>query len=260
MQLEGRVALVTGASRGVGHATALALAKRGVALVLAARTLEPDPRIPGSLAETCTQIAALGGEALPVACNLSDINQVHELAAQALGWKGRVDLLVNNAAYLGKGTYASLDEITVSNWERQLTVNVTAPLLLTKAVVPEMQARGSGVIVNLTSGAAELRATELPGISYGATKAALNRLTIAMARDLLPDGIAVFAVEPGYVRTPIAEQTASMSGHDIEEAHEPEVPAAIIVELVTRDADQVSGRIWYTIEGEPPLLKFDGTR
>lgn len=116
------------------------------------------------------------------------------------------------------------------------------------------------MIANVTSSAADLIEGDVPGIAYGATKAALNRLTLALARDLRPDGISVFAVDPGYVRTEVAEQAATHPGWDIDigEAHPPEVAARAIAELVERDGDEVSGRFWLAVRGQPPTLTHDG--
>jgi citronellol/citronellal dehydrogenase len=261
MELDGGVALVTGASRGIGRAIALALAERGVPVVIAARTLQPGSgRLAGSLAETADAIHAVGGEAFPVACDLNDVDHVGDLAAAAIGWKGRVDVLVNNAAFLGKATFDSLDELSLANWQRQVNVNVTAPLLLAKALVPGMRAAGAGVIVNITSAAGDLYEGNVPGVAYGTTKAALNRLTLALARDLRADGIAVLAVDPGHVRTEIAEQAAQHPGWeiDIDAAHPPEVAAAVVTELMQRDGAHVSGRIWVAVKGKPPVLRHDG--
>lgn len=260
MQLAGHVALVTGASRGIGRATALALGRRGAAVIVAARTLSPGGRLPGSLEETAGAVRAAGAEALPVVCDLGDPGSAAALAEAALRWKGRVDVLVNNAAFLGKATFHRLDELSLVNWQRQVNVNVTAPLALSKALVPAMRANGGGVIVNLTSSAADLAEGDVPGIAYGATKAALNRLTLALARDLRPDGISVFAVDPGYVRTEVAEQAATHPGWDIDidTAHSPEVAAEAIAALVERDGGQVSGRFWRAAGGQPPVLTHDG--
>lgn len=260
MKLEGTVALVTGASRGIGSRTAVELAARGAAVVIAARTLEPGNRSAGSLVETAETIRAAGAEALPVQCDLSQSDVVTDLASTALAWKGRVDLLVNNAAFLGKATFHSLDELTLQNWQRQLNVNVTAPLLLSKALAPGMRKAGAGVIVNLTSNAAEMYEGIVPGVPYGATKAALNRLTLAMARELRPDGVSVFAVDPGHVRTEISEQAAQHPGWrvDIDKAHPPAVAAVAIADLIERGCSEVSGRIWVAASSGRPVLLHDG--
>jgi citronellol/citronellal dehydrogenase len=260
MQLKGRVVLVTGGSRGIGRATALAVGARGAAVILAARTLDPGGRLPGSLRETADALRAAGGDALPIACDLGDPASVAALAETALRWKGRVDVLVNNAAFLGKATFHPLDELSLVNWQRQVTINVTAPLALSKALVPAMRANGGGVIANVTSSAADLVEGDVPGIAYGATKAALNRLTLALARDLRPDGISVFALDPGHVRTEVAEQAATHPGWDIDigQAHPPEIAACAVADLVERDGSDVSGRFWRAARGRPPVLTHDG--
>jgi NAD(P)-dependent dehydrogenase (short-subunit alcohol dehydrogenase family) len=260
VNLEGRVALVTGASRGIGSRTAVELASKGAAVVIAARTLEPGARTAGSLTETAQVIRAAGADVLTVACDLNQSHLVADLAAAALAWKGRVDVLVNNAAFLGRATFHSLDELTLQNWQRQLNVNVTAPLMLSKALAPGMRTAGAGVIVNVTSNAAEMYEGIVPGVPYGATKAALNRLTLAMARDLRPHGVSVFAVDPGHVRTEVSAKAAQHPGWhiDIDEAHPPAVAAAAIADLVGRDCSEVSGRIWGAVASGRPVLLHDG--
>jgi NAD(P)-dependent dehydrogenase (short-subunit alcohol dehydrogenase family) len=255
------VALVTGASRGIGRCIAVELATRGVSVVIAARTLHAGSGpLAGSLQETADTVRARGGEAFPIVYDLDDVEHVGDLAAEALGWKGRVDVLINNAAFLGKATFHSIDELSLMNWHRQVNINVTSPLFLAKALLPRMRDSGEGVIVNITSAAGDLFEGDVPGVPYGATKAALNRLTLALARDLRSDGIAVLAVDPGHVRTEIAEQAAQHRGWkiDIADAHPPEVAAATVVDLLERPEDEVSGRIWTVVKGQPPLLRHDG--
>ena len=258
MQLQGRVALVTGASRGVGRAIALELARRGADVVLAARTVsDPIPGMPGTLAETAADVEALGRQALVVAADLTDPESVERLAEQALAWRGGVDVLVNNAAFLGKAAYYNLDELDLKNFVRQFTVNVMAAFQLAKALVPAMRAHGGGVIANITSGAAIIGEYDVPGITYGPTKAALNRLTTLLARDLAGDGIAVFALDPSYTRTVLVEQTARQAGLDASDAHEPEVPARLLADLVEADPRVSTGRIFKTVEGKGPVLVAD---
>lgn len=258
MEIRGKVALVTGASRGVGHAIAVELARRGADLILAARSLDRAPGgVRGTLAETAAEVKELGREAHVVRADLSQTDSLAELADEALAWRGRVDVLVNNAAFLGRAAYHSLDEMELKNWLRQLAVNITAPMLLAKYLTPSMRGVGGGVIVNITSGASLIGEYTVPGIAYGPTKAALDRLTTLLARDLRPDGIAVFAVDPGYTRTQAAEETAESVGLDVSDAHDPSVPAAIVADLVEADIEVSTGRVFKTVAGQGPLLMAD---
>ena len=261
MDLQGRVALVTGASRGVGRAVAVELARRGADVILAARTVsDPVPGMSGTLSETAADVTALGREAHVVAADLTDTDSVQQLAEQARAWRGRVDVLVNNAAFLGRAAYHNLDELELKNFVRQFTVNVTAPFILAKALVPAMRANGAGVIANVTSGAGIIGEYEVPGIAYGSTKAALNRLTTLLARDLASDGIVVFALDPGYTRTVLVEQTAEQAVLDASEAHEPDVPARALADLIEAGADVGTGRIFKTVAGKGPVLMADSRR
>jgi NAD(P)-dependent dehydrogenase (short-subunit alcohol dehydrogenase family) len=261
MKLEGSVALVTGASRGVGQATALELARRGADVVLAARTVsDPTPGMPGTLEETADAVRSMGREPLVVAADLNDMESVEHLASEALAWRGRVDVVVNNAAFLGRAAYHDLDELSFKNFERQFRVNVFAPFLLAKLLVPTMRTNGKGVIVNITSGAGFIGAYTVPGITYGPTKAALNRLTTLLARDLADDAIAVFAVDPGFTLTVLVEQTSEQAGTDVSQAHPPEVPAAAIADLVEADPRHTSGRVFKAVAGHRPFLIADRHR
>lgn len=258
MELEGKVALVTGASRGVGQATAIELARRGADVVLAARTVsDPIPGMPGTLAETADAVRAVGREALAVPADLNDIEAVEHLAEAALDWKHHVDVIVNNAAFLGRAAYHNLDELSFKNFERQFRVNVFAPFLLTKLLAPAMRSTGSGVIVNVTSGAGLVGEYTVPGITYGPTKAALNRLSTLLARDLGPDGIAVFAIDPGFTLTALVEQTSDQAGTDVSTAHPPGVPASAIADLIEADSAESTGRVFKAVAGHRPFLVLD---
>ncbi len=258
MKIEGKVALVTGASRGVGQAIALELARRGAELIIAARTVdEAIESMPGTLAETAAEIEALGGTAHVMRVDLTDTESTEELAADVLAEVGRVDILVNNAAFLGRAAYFSLDETSLKNWQRQLTVNMTAPFLLAKLCVPSMRESGEGVVVNITSGAGIIGEYEVPGITYGTTKAGLNRLSTLLARDLRSDNISVFAVDPSYTRTALVIQTAETAGLDASAAHLPSVPARVVADLIEADIERSSGRVFTTVDGKRPVLVAD---
>jgi citronellol/citronellal dehydrogenase len=258
MDLKDRIGLVTGASRGVGQAIALELARRGADVILSARTVsDPVPGMPGTLQETADQVEALGRRSHIVAADLTDSTSVEALAEGALAWRDRVDVLVNNAAFLGRAAYHDLDALSLANFQRQFAVNVTASFILAKALVPAMRRNGGGVIANVTSGAGLIGEYSVPGIAYGTTKAAVNRLTTLLARDLAADGIAVFALDPGYTRTVFVEQTAEQAGLDASDAHDPSVPAGVLADLIEADPLVASGRVFKTVAGRGPVLMAD---
>jgi NAD(P)-dependent dehydrogenase (short-subunit alcohol dehydrogenase family) len=247
--LAGKVALVTGASRGIGKQTCLTLAGLGAAVVLASRTEEPRDRTPGTLHDTADAIRDAGGDALVVRTDLSRQSDLERLISVVLEQHHHVDILVNNAAYtVGKALWAHVPQITREQWEKGFAVNVTAPLLLIEGFWESMKARGGGVIVNVTSGAAHLQplnssvrlpGSELPdqGPLYGASKAALDRMANVIAGEGAPNNIAVINLEPGFVLTETMEQTFNETGVDGAEvgAIPATVPARAIAYLCACD-------------------------
>ena len=200
MRLQDKVAIITGASRGLGKAVAEAMAQEGAAVVVAARTEEVlDERLPGTIHETAEAIRAAGGRALAVRCNVADAESVAQMVRATLDEFGRVDILVNNAAIQPPGR---LSTIQLRHWELEFRVNVHGPFYATRAVLEPMQAQGSGVIVNISSVAANAMAEGRSG-HYGVTKVALEAMTRGFAAELRDAGIAVNALKPrGGVDTP----------------------------------------------------------
>lgn len=186
MQLDGRVAIVTGASRGVGAATAVALAAAGVRVACAARATDDAPLpTPGTIDETVDRITSSGGEAIGVPTNLAVDTEVEAMVATTLDTFGRVDILVNNAAITFPGDL----DLSMRRHDLIFDVNLRAPLLAIRAVVPDMKERREGAICNVSSLAG---LNYFPGLmAYGMSKIALEHLTVSAAAQLAPFGIAV---------------------------------------------------------------------
>ena len=204
-ELEGDVAIVTGASRGIGKALAIGLASRGAAVVCAARTVANDPAgVPGTIHATAEAIERAGGRALAVRCDVGRADDLRALVDATLARFGRIDVLVNNAM---APTRAPFDALTLEAWDESMTANVRSLFVLAKLVVPPMVTAGGGSIVNISSGGADHAATSAmpPGfLAYSVAKAAMERFTSALAPELAPHGIVVNALRPGAVKTELA--------------------------------------------------------
>ncbi|MEZ4216438.1 MAG: SDR family oxidoreductase [Myxococcota bacterium] len=254
-------ALVTGASRGIGKAIALALADAGFDVVAAARSVAPGETrahqvrdasgapLPGSLTETVAAVRRRGVEALAVPLDLLDRASMDAAVARALERFGRVDVLVNNAIYQGAGLTDRFLDGDFADMERVFAGNVVAQAYLARLVLPSMLARGGGTIVNLTSHAGMIDPpypVDRGGWSFahGATKAALHRMAGVLHAELADRGIRAFNLEPGIVTS---ESFLASMGADArmlrEFPHAPvEVPAAVCAWLCTSpEADALAG-------------------
>ena len=203
--LTGQVAIVTGASRGIGKGLALGLARAGAAVVCAARTVREAPDgLPGTIHATVAEIEAEGGSALAVRCDIGIVSDVGAMVEATMARFGRLDVLVNNAMAPTRGLF---DETTLDMWDESMTTNVRSLFTTAKAVVPHMAAAGGGSIVNMSSGAADHASSAglPPGFAvYSVAKAALERFSTSMAVELTPRGIAINALRPGAVKTEMA--------------------------------------------------------
>ncbi|MEW6268937.1 MAG: SDR family NAD(P)-dependent oxidoreductase [Thermodesulfobacteriota bacterium] len=250
--LEGKVAIVTGASRGIGVAIAERLAGEGAALALVARTLDADPgaRLPGSLAETVASVERRGARAVPIVADLADPADRARIVPQVHAALGPVDILVHNAA---AAIYAPVAEMPLRRRQVTFEVNVHATVDLAQAVLPDMRASGRGWIVNLSSASSvhprpPFRSVETTITIYGASKAALERITTGLAAELYADNVAVNSVAPvAAVRTPGAEALVGRLMQEHPELVEPvEWLAEAVLALVTCDPRSCTGRILYS--------------
>src|SRR6476659_1348764 len=186
MQLAGKVAIVTGASRGVGAATAIALAAAGCRVACAARATDANPLpLPGTIDETVSRIADAGGTAIAVPTNLANDAEIERMVATTAEQLGPVDILVNNAAI----TFPGDVELPMKRFDLVFAVDLRAPLIAIQAVLPSMRARKAGCIINVSSVAA---LNYFPGLmAYGMAKAAMEHMTVDLATQLRPDGVSV---------------------------------------------------------------------
>jgi NAD(P)-dependent dehydrogenase (short-subunit alcohol dehydrogenase family) len=228
MRLQGKVAIVTGAGRGIGRATALALAREGAQVVLVARS---RAEIDAVAAET----AGLGGQALPLVADVAEEADVIRMVAQALQTFGRVDILVNNAGV--SVPFRDVADFRLEDWNRILQVNLTGTFLCSRAVLPAMIRQGGGKIVNLGSLSSFVG---FPGNSaYAASKAGIVMFTKCLAAEVKRHGIDVNAVCPSGTDTRLLEEIGLKQGRT--NLIRPEEIAALVLFLATAEASAITG-------------------
>jgi citronellol/citronellal dehydrogenase len=245
---EGKIALVTGASRGLGKAIAERFAAEGATVAITGRTMEPDPKYVGSLQETRDGIAAAGGRAVAIRADVSQSEDRERLMTEVVAQVGAPDILVNNAAVT---FLRPLDEFPEKRARLMLEMHVQAPLHLTQLALPGMRERAGGWVLMMTSVAgdriggppfAEFDRTAGFGM-YGTVKAAMSRLTQSFAAELYDDGIAVNAAAPS---DPVA--TPGAGTLDLAKAHTEDI--SLITEtafiLCTGDPATLTGRVVHT--------------
>ena len=196
-------ALVTGASTGIGKATALAFAQAGFDVLLVSRSQD-------KLTALADQIAALGqGQARGVAIDLADVEGVKASISEALNVFGRIDVLVNNA---GMGYTGALIDMPLSDWQQVMALNLTSVFQCVQAVLPQMRQQGSGMIINVASIAARQAFPDWG--AYGVSKAALVALSKAISVEERPHGIRVVTILPGAVNTPLWDTATVQADFD----------------------------------------------
>lgn len=262
-----KVALVTGASRGIGRCGALALAERGYDVAITGRTVhEGDGRVgdvvvPGSLDKTAGEIRALGREVLPVAMDVMDRDSIRGAYERVIAAWGRVDVLVNNAPYSGPGTESKVLDIELGLAARIVEGNYLNQLFLTQLALPGMLERGSGTVIDLGSGSALVPPPAPAGeggwsLAYCASKAAFHQMAVVLDVEFRARGIRAFTMEPGYT---ITERQLALAHEDTYGKHfagdPPEVAGAVIGWLAEEAAaDRFLGKM---VHAQGVCRKYD---
>jgi citronellol/citronellal dehydrogenase len=233
--LQGRVAIVTGASRGIGRAIALGLAKAGCRVVIAAKSTTSTEKLPGSIFSVAAEVEALGAQALPVQVDVRDEQQIEDLAAKTRERFGRIDLLVNNAGAL---YWNSLSETPAKRFDLVMAVNARAAFLCCRAVLPAMIEQRWGHIINMSP---PLDLAMVPGrIAYAISKLGMTLLTFGLAEEVRSHHIAVNALWP----VTIIESQASIN-HALgsrEMWRKPDILVDCVLRLAQKDPGEITGQ------------------
>jgi NAD(P)-dependent dehydrogenase (short-subunit alcohol dehydrogenase family) len=255
-KLDGKVAIVTGASRGIGRAIAEVFAREGAKVACTARTLEEgEHRLEGSLRTTVEAIRAAGGAADAMPCDVSDFDACERLVRTVRERLGPVDVLVNNAALT---YFMPVAAFPLATWLKSFAVNFHAPFYLSQLVLQDMIPRKAGAIVNISSAAAigpgrgpypEGARRGIGGTLYGAEKAALERFTQGLASEVYEDGVSVSCVSPSLiVPTPGVMHHQLLKDPNSPHAEPPDLMARAVLLLATEPLQKVSGRVTYSQE------------
>jgi len=238
MQLADQVAIITGSARGIGRATAVALAREGASIVVA------DINAAGAQ-EAAAEMVGLGQRAIAVQTDVADQEQVQAMVQRATEAFGRIDILVNNA---GNAVLSPLLETTAAVWDRTLRIHLYGTFFCTQAVVPHMVTQGHGRIVNMSSVSGLVGSAGR--VAYSAAKRGINMLTKVLAVELAPHGIRVNAIAPGAVETELTRAAWTQADHEgyfrltpVERLGQPEDIAQAVSFLCLPHSDFITGQI-----------------
>jgi NAD(P)-dependent dehydrogenase (short-subunit alcohol dehydrogenase family) len=254
-------AMVTGASRGIGRACALALASAGYDVAVTARTVEEgtsDEGLPGSLATTAKEIEAFGGRALPVRLDLLDRDALVPAVESVLLEFGHLDLLVNNAIYVGPENDQFFLDVSMTELEKRIFGNVTAQLTITQRALRAMVSRGGGTIVNVTSMAGMVTPPGPLGdggwaLGYAVSKGGFHRAAGVIAAELGDAGIRAFNLQPGFIATERVTQQPHLSWI-AERGNPPELVGQILVWMMSDEGSALrNGKTVHVVDAAKDL-------
>lgn len=241
MKLKDKVAIVTGASRGIGKAIALSFASEGATVVIAARTESTSPILPGTIHETAKEINSRGGKAFAIKTDVTKDEEIHAMIDKTMVMFNRIDILVNNAATNRPSLFK---DSSLTTWDKILAVNLRGTIACTKAVIPSMIRQKGGHVINLSSVVAKnIDHTPMAGLAYDVSKAALERFTLGLAQELKEYHIAVNALAPDNTGTEgwsYLNPNTDKSGWQ-----KPERWGRYAVFIATQDPSVFTGKILY---------------
>jgi citronellol/citronellal dehydrogenase len=239
MKLKNKVAIITGASRGIGKAIALSFAREGASVTIAARTTTESKLITGTIHKTADEIRALGGKALPIKTDITSQEDVEAMVQKTMEEFKRIDILVNNAA---ANRPVLFKDMPLKFWDMILEVNLRGAVLCTKAVLPIMMDQKEGHIINISSIVTRnIHHKPMTGLAYDVSKTAINRFTTGLAVELKEYHIAVNALMPDNTETEgwsYLNPTEDRSGWQ-----KPEMWGGYSVFVVTQDPTAFTGKI-----------------
>jgi NADP-dependent 3-hydroxy acid dehydrogenase YdfG len=239
MEISGTVVIITGASAGIGMATARRFAAEGAKVVLAARSAD-------KLTALAEQLRRQGHEALPLPVDMRDPAAIKEMIDKAFEWHGRIDILINNAGQAAAGTIA---DVRAEDFRQILDLNVFGPLFAMQAVIPKMRRGGGGIIINISSMVSKMN---IPGLGvYAATKAALNLLSATARGELASENIRVVTVYPRMTATDFGKN--SLGNQRVRERQRTSAPGGPVID----SPDFVAERILEAARGEPAEQYMD---
>ena len=237
-ELEGKVAIVTGASRGIGKAIALAMADAGAAVVVVARTVRENGPLKGTIIKTTEEIQARGGQALPIQANVADEAEVANMVQTVLRELDHIDILVNNA---GTNIPRYFKDSQLKHWDIILKVTLRSVVVCSKEVFPHMIKQRHGSIINISSIAAIMVSKPLTGLAYDVCKAGINRFTWGLAEELKEYNIAVNALMPDNTTT----EGWTMLNPDVDKSEwqTPKLWGKITTFVATRNPATFTGKV-----------------